>query len=819
VKDFEKLGLFYLGRQYDVAGRARGPEPILYEAKDLVTHAVCVGMTGSGKTGLCLALIEEAAIDNLPVIAIDPKGDLTNLLLTFPGLSAAEFAPWVNAEEARNQDVPVEVYAQQQADLWKRGLAEWGEDGARIQRLRDAAEFAIFTPGSSAGLPVSILKSFAAPPNEVAGDTELLAERVQTTVTNLLTLAGIDADPTRSREHILISTIFASAWRSQQDLDLAGLIQQIQAPAFTRVGVVDLETFFPAKDRFALAMQLNNLLAAPGFRAWLEGEPLEIDHLLYTASGRPRVAVFTIAHLGDAERMFFVSLLLNQVLGWVRAQPGTTSLRALLYMDEIFGYFPPVANPPSKAPLLTLLKQARAFGLGIVLATQNPVDLDYKGLANAGTWFLGRLQTDRDKARVLDGLEGARAATGAEFDRGAMDQLLAGLGKRVFLMHNVHEEAPVVLQTRWTLSYLRGPLGRDEIRKLMAPVKETLEAQAATPRAAAGAAPAPPARDPAVTPAVPAGAPVEAAVAATVRPTLPPEIKQYFVPVRTRPARGAPVSYAPVLYGAARVGFADPKIGVEAIQDVVLVTPVTGAPVPVDWAGGAAVDVAPSELEPNPDSAGATFAALPAAATSAKNYVTWEKDFAKWLYQSQSLDLMRAPDADLVSTPGESERDFRVRLQTAAREQRDAATEAIRRKYTAKTTTLQDRIRRAEDAVAREASQANAQKLQTAISFGATLLGAFMGRKVISASSIGRATTAARGVGRSMKEAQDVKRAGETVQELQAQLADLEEQVQAEMQAVAAKYDAGALQLQTVSLKPRETQITVQLVALAWKAD
>jgi hypothetical protein len=715
--------------------------------------------------------------------------------------------------------VPVEVYAQQQADLWKRGLAEWGEDGARIQRLRDAADFAIYTPGSSAGLPVSILKSFAAPPKEVAGDTELLAERVQTTVTNLLTLAGIDADPTRNREHILISTIFAAAWRSRQDLDLAGLIQQIQAPAFPRVGVLDLETFFPAKDRFALAMQLNNLLAAPGFQAWLEGEPLEIDRMFYTASGKPRVAVFTIAHLGDAERMFFVSLLLNQVLGWVRAQPGTTSLRALLYMDEIFGYFPPVANPPSKAPLLTLLKQARAFGLGIVLATQNPVDLDYKGLANTGTWFLGRLQTDRDKARVLDGLEGARAATGATFDRGAMEQLLAGLGKRVFLMHNVHEQAPVVLQTRWTLSYLRGPLGRDEIRKLMAPVKETLESQAATAPAGAGVAPVQPAGGPVATPAVSAAARVEATAAAVARPMLSPEIKQYFVPVRTRPAGGGPVSYAPVLYGAARLGFSDPKIGVEASQDVAVVTPVTDAPVPVDWAGAAAVDVAPSELEPNPDSPGAVFAALPAAAASSKNYVAWEKDFATWLYQTQSLDLMRAADADLVSRPGESERDFRVRLQTAAREQRDAATDAIRRKYAAMTTTLQDRIRRAEDAVAREASQANAQKLQTAISFGATLLGAFMGRKVISASSIGRATTAARGVGRSMKEAQDVKRAGETVQELQAKLVDLEEQVQAETQAVAAKYETGAFQLQTVSLKAKKTQITVQLVALAWKAD
>ena len=490
MQDFEKLGLFYLGRQYDLDGRRPGPEPILYDSRDLVTHAVAVGMTGSGKTGLCLALIEEAAIDNVPVIAIDPKGDLTNLLLTFPGLTPQEFGPWVNTEEARNRNLSVEAFAAEQAAAWKQGLADWGQDGARIQRLRDSAEFAIYTPGSSAGIPVSILSSFTVPPAAITEDTELLAERIQTTVTNLLTLAGIEGDATRSREHILVSTILGASWKQERDLDLAGLIQQVQAPGFTRVGVLDLETFFPAKDRFTLAMQINNLLAAPGFQAWIEGEALDIGRMLYTASGKPRVAVFTIAHLGDAERMFFVSLLLNQVLGWVRAQPGTTSLRAVLYMDEIFGYFPPVANPPSKAPLLTLLKQARAFGLGIVLATQNLVDLDYKGLANTGTWFLGRLQTERDKARVLEGLEGAAAGAPQRFDRGRMEQILAGLGNRVFLLNNVHEDAPVVFETRWALSYLRGPLTRSQIKTLMDPRRRDQPAsaslKAATPPAPAG---------------------------------------------------------------------------------------------------------------------------------------------------------------------------------------------------------------------------------------------------------------------------------------------------------------------------------------------
>ncbi|HKZ07703.1 MAG TPA: DUF87 domain-containing protein, partial [Methylomirabilota bacterium] len=481
--DFEKLGVFYLGRPYDLGAKKAGDDLLLYDAKDLVTHAVCVGMTGSGKTGLCLALLEEAAIDGIPALVIDPKGDLGNLLLTFPDLAPGDFRPWINEDDARRKGVAPDAFAEQQAALWAKGLASWGEDGARIRRLREAADFAIYTPGSNAGLPVSILKSFAAPPDAVRKDAEALGERISTTVTSLLGLVGVDADPVKSREHILISTVLRAAWSEGRDLDLAGLIQQIQSPPVKRVGVLELDAFFPARDRFALAMSLNNLLAAPGFAAWMEGDPLDIQSLLFTKQGKPRIAIFSIAHLGDAERMFFVSLLLNQTLGWVRNQAGTTSLRAIVYMDEIFGYFPPVANPPSKQPLLTLLKQARAFGVGMVLATQNPVDLDYKGLGNAGTWFIGRLQTERDKARVLDGLEGAAAGAGSRFDRGRMEETIAGLGHRIFLMNNVHEDAPVVFETRWVMSYLRGPLTRDQIRTLMAGRRSAAPPAAAAPRA------------------------------------------------------------------------------------------------------------------------------------------------------------------------------------------------------------------------------------------------------------------------------------------------------------------------------------------------
>ena len=484
MQDFEKLGVFYLGRAYDLDAGTRKDELVLYDSRDLVTHGVCVGMTGSGKTGLCLSILEEAAIDGVPVIAVDPKGDLGNLLLTFPDLAPEDFRPWVNEDDARRKGVTADQFAADQAAKWAAGLAEWGQDAARIGRLRSAADFAIYTPGSSAGLPISILRSLEAPPAAIADDRELFAERVATTATSLLTLAGIEAEPSRSREHTLLTSILAATWSAGRGVDLAGLIQLIQTPPVQRIGVLEIESFFPASERFVLATAFNSLLAAPGFHTWLEGEPLAIDRLLYTAEGKPRVSILSIAHLGDRERMFFVSLLLNELLAWMRSQQGTTSLRAIFYMDEVFGFFPPVANPPSKTPLLTLLKQGRAFGLGCLLATQNPVDLDYKGLANCGTWWLGRLQTERDKARVLDGLEGAVASGGGRFDRAYFDRALSGLSSRVFVMNNVHEDAPAVIESRWAMSYLRGPLTRDQIKVLMGPRKAA--AVARRPARAAG---------------------------------------------------------------------------------------------------------------------------------------------------------------------------------------------------------------------------------------------------------------------------------------------------------------------------------------------
>jgi hypothetical protein len=773
MHDFEKLGVFYLGK---LAGpnAPNDPEPVLYDAKDLTTHGVIVGMTGSGKTGLGIGLIEEAAIDGIPTIAIDPKGDLGNLLLTFPDLAPADFAPWVE-DGASAEDA---------AATWAKGLAAWGEGPERIKRFRDAVDLAIYTPGSSAGRSISIVGSFAAPPPAVMDDEDARREKINGTVSGLLALLGIPADPLQSREHILIARLVESAWSTGKALDLAGLIRDVQKPPFDRVGVVDVESFYPAKERAALAMSLNNLLASPGFSAWLTGEPLDIQRLLWTVDGKPRVSILSIAHLSEAERMFFVTLLLNELVAWMRGQSGTTSLRALLYMDEVFGFFPPVANPPAKTPMLTLLKQARAYGVGCVLATQNPVDLDYKGLANAGTWFLGRLQTERDKARVIEGLEGASAAAGKGFDRQATEATLAGLGKRVFLMYNVHEDSPVLFETRFTLSFLRGPLTKKQIQLLMAPQKKATTMQpAATPLVAASGA----------------------------RPAVPAGVKETFLPSRGAALPGERLVYRPGLFGAGRVHFVDAKARVDAWVDAAFL-----ASIAEGGAWDAAEDLGDKpELERDPDPR-AAFDTLPASASQPKNYEVWAKELTECLYRTKTLELYSCPSLKLMARPGEPEGDFKARVQQAARERRDAAIEALREKYAAKSETFRNQELRAADRVAREQAQASQQTMQTAISVGATLLGALFGRKTVSAASIGRATTAARGFGRTMKERQDVGGAEHGVEVARQKLADLEAELQAEIEELTRANDLSNFVIQSASVKPRKSDIAVSGISLVW---
>lgn len=459
---------FYLGRQYDPNTRRLIDDVVYYDSRDLTTHAVVVGMTGSGKTGLCITLLEEAALDSIPSIIIDPKGDITNLLLMFENLSPEEFRPWINVDDARRAGMSIDEYAKDMAQRWQDGLASWGIGQQRIQALKSQAEFNIFTPGSDAGLPVSIIEAMQAPTTGWHGQEEYHREQIRAITSALLALIGMSANPVKDREHVLIANIFEHAWKNGMGLTLEDIIVQVQEPPFQKLGVLDIDTFFPEKKRLQLAMELNNIIAAPSFQSWLRGEPLDMLNLMYNAQGKPRHNIFYIAHLGEAQRSFFITLLLETVLASMRTMSGTTSLRSILYFDEVFGHFPPYPkNPPTKQPLLRLLKQARAFGIGLVLATQNPGDLDYKGLSNAGTWFIGRLQTENDKKKVLDGLATASNAEN-QLDMASLDDLISSVDPRVFVMNNVHNNTgPILMHTRWAMSYLRGPLTRDQIFNLM----------------------------------------------------------------------------------------------------------------------------------------------------------------------------------------------------------------------------------------------------------------------------------------------------------------------------------------------------------------
>ena len=793
MEDFEKLGLFYLGKLYDANKNTSKDELYLYDSKDLTTHAVCVGMTGSGKTGLCISLIEEAAIDGVPSICIDPKGDLTNLCLTFPSLEPSDFRPWINLDSARQKGLSPDEYAAKQAATWRKGLSDWGEDGNRIQKLKDSAEVQIYTPGSTAGIPISILSSFEVPSKSILDDTDLLNGQINTTVSSLLGLIGIKADPMQSREHILLSTIFLNSWINNKSLDLGSLISLIQEPPVKKIGVLDLETFYSSKDRFSLVLALNNLIASPGFSTWLEGTPLDIGQILYTQSNKPRIAIFSIAHLSDSERMFFVSLLMNQVLSWTRSQSGTTSLRALVYMDEIFGFLPPVENPPSKQPMITMLKQARAFGVGMVLATQNPVDLDYKALSNAGTWFVGRLQTEQDKARLIDGLESINKE-GTNLDRKSIDKIISRLESRIFLVNNTHESQPEIFQTRWALSYLRGPLTRDGIKALMDPIKANITSSQTSDTSK------------------PVLAPINAATSSY--PSLPPSIQDFSVPVRGSAPSGSTLVYQPILVGAGKVSFVDTKKSIDDTRLVIQSTIIQDGPIPINWNESEAFDIPVSDLENSPRK-NAEFLPVPQAGLNASNYKDWEKDYASWLYGSQTVNLFFSPTLKETSLIDESEKDFRLRLGQTAREKRDEMSDNLKDKYTTKHSTLVERLRKAEQAVEKQQDQAKKAKYQVAVSIGSTILGALSGKK-ITQSTISRASSSMRSASRTIEESRDVNRAEETVDSIKKQIADLEADFNNDLAALEDKIDPQKEELEEIVIKPRKSDINIQFISLIW---
>lgn len=781
--NYEQLGVFYLGREVDAATMEEEQQLLLYDSSDMTTHAVIVGMTGSGKTGLGVGLIEEAAIDGIPVLAIDPKGDLGNLALTFPELRGEDFAPWVDPREAEQKGLSPEEYGQQQADVWRKGLADWHQEPSRIQRFRDAAKVSIYTPGSSAGRPISVLRSFAAPAQAILEDSDLFNERLATTASSLLTLVGADTDPL-GREQILLTSILEHAWRKSRDVDLVELVQAIQQPPISKLGVMDLDTVFPPNDRLKFAMAVNAVMAAPTFAAWTQGEPLDIQQLLYAPDGRAQVAVVTLAHLSDSERDFFMSLLLNEVVSWTRSQTGTSSLRAMVYIDELFGFLPPVSEPPTKKPLLTLLKQARAFGVGLTLATQNPVDIDYKALSNAGTWFIGRLQTERDKKRLVDGL--TAAAPGAA-SVNELNDIIGRLGKRTFLLHNVHESQPAVFRTRWVLSYLAGPMSRDQIRQL----SQTNSTPVETVSTPTTNAPAPTAL-------------------ATTPPFISAEVPQLYVPASRN---GDSISYFPQILGAADVHYSNKTHHVNEDQRHLRLTELNEGIVALDWRESETLSIELEDLADTP-TLGITFQALPNITLDGKAAKQWGDLFQRWLRTDGALIRHRFAPLKLVSQSNESEQDFRLRCTQLLRERRDEEKEKIRKKYDGKLQTLERRRLSREQALESREQKAQSSQLDALVSVGSTLFGAFMNKRGPSSSSIG---TAVRRGTRVNQNRGDVARAREALEQTNAEIMALEQALKAELDQLASqRAHAEELKLDEISIKPTIRDIAMRFVGIAW---
>ncbi len=789
---YEKLGLLYLGRELDLVGGASAQAPLLYKNKDMTTHAVIIGMTGSGKTGLGIGLIEEAIMDNVPSIVIDPKGDMGNLLLTFPHCAPEDFAPWIDPVEAAKKEMTLEQYATETAKTWKDGLAAWGQGPERIAALRSKTELTIYTPGSSAGVPVSVLGSFIAPAPEAATDIDTLNNLVSSTVTSLLALVDISGDPLQSREHILLSSLFLHFWRLGQDLSMEALIGGIVAPPFTKIGVFPLETFYPQPQRMALAMTLNNILASPTFIAWTQGEPLDIQRILYGENGSPRTAIFSIAHLSDTERMFFVTMLLNQFIGWMRRQQGTASLKALLYMDEIFGYFPPIANPPSKKPMLLLLKQARAYGIGVVLATQNPVDLDYKGLANIGTWFVGRLQTSQDQDRVVEGIAGA---SDGKLKVQRVRKLLSAMKGRQFLLNSAHLDEPLLFETRWVMSYLKGPISQSDIKKLMEEKKRQTNDKL-----------------------VVAGSPPVAAVAERFSASsMPPVVSQGIEQLyHLQNVVSEQVNFQPWLAASASVRFFNGSRNIDVVREVRLRLYLGENFQRIDWNAAETTPFALNDCRVEAPRGG-NYYPLPPIISEQKDCKGIDKSFGDYLYQNSRLQLSRIKGVDFESKPEEKPGDFKVRFNDTLREQKDQAVEKLREKYRVRQTGLEQKLNRALDRLDKETVDVQSKTADSLISFGVAVVGAFFGKKTLSATNLGRAATGVRSVGRVVKEKSDVRRVEEEIEELRQAMEALSTEIEQKARELADTFDVDRYEIETFTINPRRSDIFEVRAVLLWE--
>ncbi|MCX6053617.1 MAG: DUF87 domain-containing protein [Chloroflexi bacterium] len=794
---------YYLGNIVDSKTNLPTPEKVLLDPSNLTTHAVVTGMTGSGKTGLCIGLLEEAALHGTPAIIVDPKGDLTNLLLHFPSLAGTDFKPWIDSETAALAGKTVEQMALETSEKWKKGLSDWGLGVEQVQALGEAADFAIFTPGSTAGIPVNILSSFESPNLSWEENSESLRERISSTVTALLGLVGLsDIDPLRSKEHILLCNLIETAWTGQRSLTLTDLILQVQRPPMERLGAFPMESFYPEKERFPLAMLLNNFLASPSFQIWQQGQSLNVDEILYSKNGKPRHSVFYLAHLSENERMFFITLLFAAVETWMRTQRGSGNLRALVYFDEIMGYLPPVANPPSKTILLRLLKQARAFGVGLVLATQNPVDVDYKALSNAGTWMIGRLQTQQDKQRLLDGLTSA----GGNTNTSAFDKLISGLQKREFLFHSIYKSAPLLFNTRWTLNFLAGPLTRDQI-----PLANSLAG------AGGGERSGPQSRSEGSSKTLPTSS--TTGELSTSRPAVPGEIAEYFLPADRDFAQAAAAASLPaglsaesVAYHAALLVQAETRYLSRAYNldyvkkiTVLLEDPGSGL---IDWAKKRIRALDPQQLgtQPLPK---AQFHAVSAWLGDARKTQSIEKDFLDWIYRTGTLKIRSNPVLKLYASPEETAQDFSGRCQKAADQSAEIEMKKVEQTYSTRVTSLQRKV---------EAQQLDVKAAENAVSHrnideiatgGLAVLGMLTGKKRSFSSTISKVRMTSAAKDRQADEQQ-------TLQQLQDQLQEILAAKEKMLAEIRDKWSGVAAQTSEISVNPGKGVTFAEIFGVVW---
>ena len=781
--DYEKLKLFYIGKE-----KINDEEsiPVVYKNKDLTTHAAIIGMTGSGKTGLGISLLEEAAIDNIPSIIIDPKGDMGNLLLTFPELKGSDFEPWVEEQDAINNSMTKEELAQKTATLWENGITGDFQSKERISKLKNSADFTIYTPGSNSGVPISILQTFKAPAQEVLNDSDILTSLVNSTVSSLLSLVDIK-DNTSSKEHILVSSIFMNFYTQGKDLNLEELISSIVTPPFKKIGVFDLETFFAQDDRLKLALKLNTIIANPSFKSWIEGEPLDISNLLYDENGKAKVSIFSISHLNDSQRMFFVSLLLNQMVAWMRRQEGTSSLKALLYMDEIFGYFPPSKNPPSKQPMLTLLKQARSFGVGVILSTQNPVDLDYKGLANIGTWFIGRLQTKQDKEKVIDGL----ASSGnVKFDKKELMDMLSNLNKRNFIMKNIHEDSIKVFQTRWVLSYLKGPISKDDIKKLMADkISKALNK---------------------VENVVSLEKKTNANDSSSNKPILPNTLEENYSYISQQDS----YQMQPYLLASCDLNFfnASKKIDVKKLISHKIYLDETDNK--VNWEDKE--DLEDSNFSKN-ERSNSSYYNVPTFIQNAREFKSLQRDFTNLIYQNHKFTLHTISALKLTSKQNENLTDFKIRVQDRLNEAIDENIEKLQLKYEKSQDRLETKLEKLYVKLEREKDQASAKTTETLISIGSSILGAFFGKSILSKTNVGKAATGIKNASKILKEKKDVKFVEAEIEEISGDITNLQEKLEQEIEKINEEYNISNYEIEETFIKPRRKDIYNVKISLLWE--